>query len=103
MVWLHLYKVQNQAKRKYTIYGCSIDGQSIKKSKEKIAHKNTIQVTYGVVERGMCLEGTCRTFLAIQWLRLSASHVGGVGLIPHWEAKFSHAVQHGQEIKKIYF
>ena len=74
-----------------------------KEKQGKNCHKNTIQVTYGVVERGMCLEGTCRTFLAIQWLRLSASHVGGVGLIPHWEAKFSHAVQHGQEIKKIYF
>ena len=59
-------------------------------------HKNAIQVTYGVVERGICLERTCRTFLAIQQLRLCASHAGGVGLIPHGEAKVPYAAEYSQ-------
>ena len=38
--------------------------------------------------------------LAAQWLRLSTSTAGGVGLIPGWGAKTSHALWCGQKLKK---
>ena len=40
-------KIQNQEKRKYTVYGCSIDGQSIKKSKEMTAIKMSYKLPMG--------------------------------------------------------
>ena len=33
------------------------------------------------------------TSLAVQWLRLYTSNVGGMGSIPGWGTKISHAVQ----------
>ena len=37
------------------------------------------------------------TSLAVQWLRLCASTAGGMGLIPGWGTKMSHATWHGQK------
>ena len=38
--------------------------------------------------------GKCRTSLVVQWLRLHASNVGGVGGFPVWGTKIPHALQH---------
>ena len=38
--------------------------------------------------------------MAVQWLRLHASTVGGVGLIPGWGARISHAMECGKKKKK---
>ena len=40
------------------------------------------------------------TSLMVQWLRLYASPVGGVGLIFNQETKISHAVWCNQKVKK---
>ena len=37
----------------------------------------------------------------VQWLRLHASNVGGVGLISGWENKIPHAGMHCQKIKNL--
>ena len=37
------------------------------------------------------------TFLVVQWLRLHAPTLGGVGSIPGQGTKILHAVQHGQK------
>ena len=46
-------------------------------------------------KRGLPSEG-----VGVQWLRLHASNAGAVGLIPGWETKIPHVMQHGQKIKK---
>ena len=38
--------------------------------------------------------------VGVQWLRLHASNAGAAGLIPGWETKIPHVMQHGQKIKK---
>ena len=35
--------------------------------------------------------------MAVQWLRLHASTVGGMGLIPGWGARISHAMECGKK------
>ena len=37
--------------------------------------------------------------MAGQWLRLSASTAGGLGLIPGWGTKIPHAEKPGQKVK----
>ena len=37
----------------------------------------------------------------VQWLRLCASTVGGMGLIPGWGTKIPRAVQRGQKKSKL--
>ena len=38
--------------------------------------------------------------LAVQWLRHQVSTAGSTGLIPDWETKILHAMQHGQKTGK---
>ena len=45
-------------------------------------------------------KGKVRTSLAVQWLRLHASNVGGMGWIPGQGAKITNATIHGQKKKK---
>ena len=40
------------------------------------------------------------TSLVVQWLRLHESTAGGVGSIPGWGTKISHATQCGQKTKQ---
>ena len=40
------------------------------------------------------------TFLVVQWLRLHVSTSGGMGLIPGWGTKITHAAGRGQKKKK---
>ena len=37
------------------------------------------------------------TILAVQWLSPCSFNSRGLGLIPDWEAKIPHALQHAQE------
>ena len=64
------------------------------------AKVNSAQTENLNLEQMFCLlsverEGkhTLRTFLAVQWLRLSASTAGGTGLIPSWGTKILHPMQ----------
>ena len=41
------------------------------------------------------------TFLAIQWLRLCALRVGGMGLIPGQGTKIPHAAQIGEKKNSV--
>ena len=36
--------------------------------------------------------------LVVHWLRLHASSMGALGLIPGWETKIPHAMWHGQKM-----
>ena len=38
--------------------------------------------------------------LAVQWLRHQVSTAGSTGLIPDWEIKILHDIQHGQKTGK---
>ena len=38
-------------------------------------------------------------FLAVQWLRLRTSNVGGFGSIPGWGTKIPHAIWYSQKKK----
>ena len=40
-------------------------------------------------------------FLAVQWLRLHASTVGGAGLIPDCRTRLLHAMRSGQKKRKL--
>ena len=42
----------------------------------------------------------CGTSLAVQWLRLHTSTVGGVGSIPDWGTRILHATWCSQKMKK---
>ena len=44
-----------------------------------------------------------RTSLVVQWLGLLASTARGTGLIPGWEIKILHAIQHHQKINRSQF
>ena len=48
----------------------------------------------------LCLNIEPGTFLVVQWLRLRAPTVGGMGSIPGQGTKIPHAVQHGQKTYK---
>ena len=41
-----------------------------------------------------------KTSLVVQWLRFHIPNAGDVGSIPSWKTKSSHAIQHGQKIKR---
>ena len=38
------------------------------------------------------------TSLVVQWLRFYATHAGGLGAIPGWGTKISHAAQQGPKL-----
>ena len=70
------------------------------------AKVNSAQTENLNLEQMFCLlsverEGkhTLRTFLAVQWLRLSAPTAGGTGLIPSWGTKILHPMQ-GEKKKR---
>ena len=49
-----------------------------------------------MIHKKTILKGDGETSLAVLWLRLRASTVGGMGSIPGWGSKILHAVLHGQ-------
>ena len=48
----------------------------------------------------LCIQKASGNSLAVQWLGLHASSAGGMGLIPGWGTKISHAVWCSQKKKK---
>ena len=58
-------------------------------------------VSWGLEIEIFFLKNLCPgTSLAVQWLRLRASHAGGMGLIPGQETKIPNAMQCGKKINK---
>ena len=76
------------------------------KSSRKHTHMVLIMSDHGHFLRTPTTEGHLRrnkytfgTSLAVQWLRVHASTVGGTGSIPGWGTKIPHAAGHSQKKK----